>query len=414
MDDWISAIEPGSAISLYLHIPFCRRLCWFCACRTQGTKTDGPVAAYLETLARELALFGSRLPEGVTLSRMHWGGGTPTLLQPDMISELAARIADVVPLAPGAEFSVEVDPNEIDQPRVDALARAGMNRASIGVQDFDDEVQNTIGRIQGFEATRDAADMLRGAGIRSLNADILFGLPHQDRGRIASTVQKLLTLTPDRVALYGYAHVPWIARRQSLIPSDALPQPEERLALFETARQLFEWDGYEQIGIDHFALPGDGLAIAARAGKLRRNFQGYTDEPSETLIGLGASAISRFPQGYTQNNPGTSAHTKAIRAETFSTCRGHVFTAEDRLRSRMIEAVMCDFSVSRQDLADRFPEEMALADSLLSGAAITFGDTVRLTEQGLRITDEARPLARIIARYFDAYDMSEQAHASAI
>ncbi|WP_298839919.1 oxygen-independent coproporphyrinogen III oxidase [uncultured Roseobacter sp.] len=414
MGDWISAIRPGSSISLYLHIPFCRRLCWFCACRTQGTKTDSPVAAYLETLKAELELLARRLPEGVTLGRMHWGGGTPTLLQPGMISELAGRIADVLPLAQGAEFSVEVDPNEIDQPRVDALAAAGMNRASVGVQDFDDEVQNTIGRIQGFEATRDAADMLRAAGIRSLNADILFGLPHQDCGRIAATVQKLLTLSPDRVALYGYAHVPWMARRQSLIPSDALPQPEERLALFETARQLFEWDGYEQIGIDHFALPGDGLAIAAKSGRLRRNFQGYTDEASETLVGLGASSISRFPQGYTQNDPGTSAHTREIREGRFSTVRGHQFTAEDHLRSRIIEAIMCDFEVLREDLHTQFPDAVSLADDLLSGAAGQFGDTVRLTDAGLRIAEDARPLTRIIARYFDAYDMSEQAHASAI
>lgn len=225
--DWISAIKPGSAISLYIHVPFCRRLCWFCACRTQGTQSDSPVIAYLETLKSELRMLVDRLPAGVTLSRLHWGGGTPTLLQPAMMEDLAKSILDVVPLGKNAEFSVEIDPNEIDADRLDALADAGMNRASIGVQDFDDEIQKTIGRIQSYDITRDAVDMIRERGIASLNADILYGLPHQTKTRMTESVQKLLSLSPDRVALYGYAHVPWMAKRQQLIPSDALPTPEQ-------------------------------------------------------------------------------------------------------------------------------------------------------------------------------------------
>lgn len=414
MTGWINAIKPGTQISLYLHIPFCRRLCWFCACRTQGTKTDSPVQAYLETLITELDLLAENLPEGVTLSRMHWGGGTPTLLQPDMIKTLADKVAQVVPLAPGAEFSVEIDPNELDQARVDALARAGMNRASIGVQDFDDQIQQTIGRIQGFDVTLQAANMLRSAGIHSLNADILFGLPHQTRAGIATTVQKLLTLSPDRVALYGYAHVPWMARRQALIPTEALPKPEDRLALFETARQLFEWDSYKQIGIDHFALPDDSLTIAARSGKLRRNFQGYTDDPADVLIGLGASSISRFPQGYAQNEPATSAHTKAIRAGTFSTKKGHFLTAQDLLRGRVIEALMCDFEVRFEDLEQFDPAEVQAVHHLMQEAVAAFGEMVSLTDQVFKIRKDAHALTRIIARHFDAYDMSAQAHASAI
>ena len=206
--DWISQIQPGSAVSLYVHVPFCRRLCWFCACRTQGTQTDSPVAAYLETLKAEIALLGRHLPEGVKLSRLHWGGGTPTLLGPTMMEELARTILDVAPLAEQAEFSVEIDPNEIDGDRLDALAAAGMNRASIGVQDFDPQIQEIIGRIQSFDVTRRAVDMIRDRDIASLNADILFGLPHQTKARMTESVQKLLSLSPDRVALYGYAHVP--------------------------------------------------------------------------------------------------------------------------------------------------------------------------------------------------------------
>src|SRR5690606_11445123 len=212
--DWVRAIPEGGRISLYMHVPFCRRLCWFCACRTQGTVSDDPVRAYAEVLQAELAILAADLPRDVTLSRLHWGGGTPTMMPPEVMAEVAGAVFKVVPLGPDAEFSVEIDPNEIDDDRLDALAAAGMNRASIGVQDFDPAIQEAIGRDQTFEVTKLAIDKLRARGIASLNADILFGLPFQNKERIATSVQKLLSLGPDRVALYGYAHVPWMARRQ--------------------------------------------------------------------------------------------------------------------------------------------------------------------------------------------------------
>ena len=411
---WIKAIAPGSDISLYLHVPFCRRLCWFCACRTQGTQSDAPVAAYLETLKAELTLLHRILPEGVRLSRLHWGGGTPTLMSAAMMSDLAGAVFDVAPMAPQGEFSVEIDPNEIDDARLDALAAAGMNRASIGVQDFDEAIQQTIGRIQGYDITRDAVLAIRARGVTSLNADILFGLPHQSRARITESVQKLLSLNPDRVALYGYAHVPWMAKRQQMIPSDALPTPEERLELFETARKLFLWDGYAEIGIDHFATQTDGLTVAQKAGKLRRNFQGYTDDPADVLIGVGASSISRFPQGYAQNAPATGVHTGAIRDGRFSVSKGHVFTPDDKLRGRMIEALMCDFKVDSHELQDRFNVSEADIRSLFDKVMADFPGMLTLESGVLGIPVAARPLTRMIARSFDAYDMSKAGHSSAI
>lgn len=412
--DWISEISPGQAISLYVHVPFCRRLCWFCACRTQGTQTAAPVQAYVETLKSELKLLGTKLPEGVTLSRLHWGGGTPTLLSPAMMNDLAQAIFDVAPMGPGSEFSVEIDPNEIDEARLDALAAAGMNRASIGVQDFDDEIQKTIGRIQSYDVTRDAIDMIRARGIHSLNADILYGLPHQSQARMTESVQKLLSLTPDRVALYGYAHVPWMAKRQQMIPSDVLPTPEQRLNLFETARQLFAWDGYAEIGIDHFATPEDGLTIAQRKGELRRNFQGYTDDPCDVLIGVGASSISKFPKGFAQNAPATSAHTTAIREGRFSTSRGHRFKGEDRMRSRIIEALMCDFRVDTGEITRDFDISASQLAAMYDQANRDFDGLLQITSQGLYIPEHARPLTRMIARSFDAYDLSKAGHSSAI
>lgn len=411
---WIQAVPAGSSISLYLHVPFCRRLCWFCACRTQGTSSDEPVRAYAQTLKQEIALLKRHLAPGVTLSRLHWGGGTPTLLPADLMRDLADTIFDAVPLGPDAEFSVEIDPNEIDEDRLDALAAAGMNRASIGVQDFDPEIQKTIGREQSYELTKRVADQIRARGIRSLNADILYGLPHQTRARIADSVQKLLTLSPDRVALYGYAHVPWMSRRQQMIPSDAMPTPEERLRLFETARQLFTWDGYQEIGIDHFARPEDGMAIAARNGTLRRNFQGYTDDTAPVLIGLGASSISRFPQGYAQNASGTSDHTKAIRDGQFSTHRGHVFTGEDILRARMIEALMCDFRIDRAEMIRDYGVSPQRLDEMFRTAASAFDGWVDVDATGFSVPVKSRPLTRMIARAFDAYDQTKAQHSAAI
>ena len=411
--DWIRAIAPGSEISLYLHVPFCRRLCWFCACRTQGTSSDAPVRAYADTLQAEIALFSQILPPGVTLSRLHWGGGTPTMLPADLIGDLTAAIFRAAPMAGGGEFSVEIDPDEIDAPRLDALVAAGMNRASIGVQDFDPEIQTAIGREQSYELTARVAAMIRACGVTSLNADILFGLPHQTASRITASVQQLLTLNPDRVALYGYAHVPWMSRRQQLIPSDTLPTPQERLGLFETAEVLFKRGGYVPIGIDHFAKPGDGLAKAAAAGRLRRNFQGYTDDAAPVLVGLGASSISYFPQGYAQNASGTSDHTKAIRAGEFSTHRGHAFTPEDRLRGRIIEALMCDFAVDFAELEAGYGMDRARDMAMFQKAATRFGDLVVLDDDRFTIIPEGRALTRIVARMFDAYDTGAK-HSAAI
>ena len=250
--------------------------------------------------------------------------------------------------------------------------------------------------------------------MHSLNADILYGLPHQTTARIVDSVQKLLTLSPDRVALYGYAHVPWMSRRQQMIPSDTLPTPQERLRLFETAADLFRFGGYVDIGIDHFARPADSMARALAAGTLRRNFQGYTDEPAPVLIGLGASSISRFPQGFAQAVSGTSDYTKAIRAGAFPTHRGHVFTGEDRMRARIIEALMCDFHVARAEILRDFDCTPDRLDGMLHRAAAEFAGMVTLDATGLTIPPRARPLTRMVARAFDAFDQTKAQHSAAV
>lgn len=412
--EWMQAIRPGAHVSLYLHIPYCRRLCWFCACRTQGTSTDRPLIPYLALLKDELALVGAHLPQDVKISQIHLGGGTPTLLPPALLRDLGAVLADFRPSAPNMQFSVEIDPTEVDAARIDALQEIGMTRASIGVQDFDPLVQDSIGRTQSFEQTRDVVDMLRAAGIRSLNMDILYGLPHQTRARMADSVQRVLSLHPDRVALYGYAHVPWMAKRQVMIPSEALPGAEARLELFDTARRLFMWDGYREIGIDHFAREGDSLAEADRMRRLRRNFQGYTDDASDVLIGLGASAISRYPQGYAQNISTSSRYAAAIREGRLATERGHVMTPEDSLRADMIESLMCDFMIDMGKLSRK--HDVALDKLLVLTAPLRarFAGYIEVSDTCIRLTDSSRLIARLAAQELDAYQMAEGRHSRAM
>lgn len=411
---WISAIPAGAPVSLYVHIPYCRRLCWFCACRTQGTSTDRPLVPYLDKILRELELVGAHLDPDVVVSEIHLGGGTPTLLPPDMIARLVEALRRFRPLSDDLRFSVEIDPTEVDRPRIEALARAGMSRASIGVQDFDPVVQAAIGREQSFEQTRAVCEMLRENGIDSLNMDILYGLPHQSRERLSESVQRVLSLNPDRVALYGYAHVPWMAKRQVMIPSEALPDATERLELFETARKLFLWDGYDQIGIDHFARPNDSMATAAQSGALKRNFQGYTAEVSNVLIGLGASAISRYPQGFAQNHSTSSSYAKAIEAGELATLRGHAMDDEDALRSDMIEHLMCDFALDYPRLAAAHKVPVTHLRSMARAACEQFSGWIEEDQTGLRLTREPALIARLVAQTFDAYQMPDGRHSRAL
>lgn len=400
----LAALDPDDPVSVYIHIPFCERLCWFCACRTQGTQTLAPVEAYIGTLEQELALLRDILPKGLRMGRMHWGGGTPTILPPALIHRLARAVKAVLPPADDCEFSVEIDPTMVDRAKIAALAAEGMSRASIGIQDFDPLVQQAIGRQQPFDVTRACVDDLRAAGIASLNADLVYGLPHQTAARLADTVNKVLDLAPDRIALFGYAHVPWMSKRQKLIKDADLPGDRDRFALAELAAERFRTAGLEPIGIDHFARPGDGLAQAARSGHLRRNFQGYVDDRCATLIGLGASSISRLPGGYIQNAAATPAYVQRIEAGALAGARGHMLGADDLLRARAIEMVMCDFRLDLGAMRQAFGPRTEVLRADMTRTAERFGDLVRLDGDVLEILPEGRALTRIIASAFDAYN----------
>ncbi|WP_424978113.1 oxygen-independent coproporphyrinogen III oxidase [Leisingera sp. S232] len=399
----LQALDPEVPVSVYIHIPFCERLCWFCACRTQGTQTLSPVESYIGTLEQELKLVAPLLPKGLKMGRMHWGGGTPTILPPHLIHRLAQAVKEVFLQAEDWEFSVEIDPTMVDRGKINALAAEGMNRASIGIQDFDPLVQQAIGRAQPFEATRACVEDLRRAGIKSLNADLVYGLPHQTQARMADTVEKVLSLTPDRLALFGYAHVPWMAKRQKLIKEETLPDDLARYHLAALAADKFAEAGFASIGIDHFARPGDGLETASRTGHLRRNFQGYTDDTCPSLIGFGASSISRFAGGYIQNAPATPAYVQRVEAGQLTGVRGHTMSQEDMLRGRAIEMLMCEFTLDRDELRRRFGSLSETLAQDLAQIAARFGDLAHLDEETLEISPAGRPLTRIIASCLDQH-----------
>lgn len=411
---WLEDIPAGARVSLYVHVPYCRRLCWFCACRTQGTLTERPLVPYLAQLKSELALVGRHLRPDVEVAAIHLGGGTPTILPPAMLADLLGSLRAFRPLAPDAALSVEIDPTEIDAPRMDALSAAGLTRASLGVQDFDVAVQEAIGRAQPFELTRDVVAMVRDAGVRSLNMDLLYGLPRQGRARMVETVEKVLALAPDRLALYGYAHVPWMAKRQSLIPEGELPDAEERLDLFATAARLFEWDGFEALGIDHFARPDDPLAVAAREGRMRRNFQGYTEDGSDILIGIGASAISRLPGGYVHNAPTSAAWGAAVGAGRLPVERGHALTPEDRLRADMIESLLCRLELDLHDVGRRHGISLTRLLYLTGKLRHRFAPWIEARDGTIRLNRQPRLIARLAAQTLDAYAMSEGRHSRAM
>lgn len=399
----LETLDPDDPVSVYIHVPFCERLCWFCACHTQGTQTLAPVESYIETLEAELEMLRNTVPDGLHMGRLHWGGGTPTILPPALIHRLAKAIRSVFPPADVFEFSVEIDPTMVDRAKIDALAAEGMTRASIGIQDFDPEVQQAIGRLQPFDVTRACVDDLRAAGVTSLNTDLVYGLPHQTLTRIEDTIDKVLTFVPDRVALFGYAHVPWVSKRQKLIKEDALPDDLARYTLATRASERFVKAGLTAIGIDHFARPGDALATALDTGSLRRNFQGYTADTCQTLIGLGASSISRFPGGYVQNAPATAAYKQRIAEGLFPGARGYAMTQNDRLHARAIEQLMCTFALDLNDLAAELGPKAYGLLPYLEDTATRFAPLAKLEGYRISISPEGRPLTRMIASVLDQH-----------
>ncbi len=414
--EWLAALPPATPISLYMHIPFCDRLCWFCGCHTKQVLRYDPIAAYLPSLLKETETVAGLVDGRGHVVALHLGGGSPSMLRPADLMALSASVQRQFAVSAALEFSIEIDPNDMTPDRYDAFALAGVNRISIGVQDFDPKVQAAINRIQTFEQTRDVVDGMRQRGVTSVNLDVLYGLPHQTTEGLAATVEQVLSMQPDRIALFGYAHVPWMKKHQQLIDEAVLPGPAERLRQSVLAAEQICRAGYVAIGIDHFAKPADGLAVAAKAGRLHRNFQGYTTDAAPALIGLGASAIGGLPQGYVQNVTATGEYIRSIQEHGLAVARGLRFTPEDRMRGWVIERLMCDFAVSVRELRERFGADAAPVVKEMQYAALYDGDgAVAFDGSRFEVTDAGRSFVRSIAAAFDTYLGSGPArHSTAI
>jgi oxygen-independent coproporphyrinogen III oxidase len=401
---WLSALPKNLPLSLYLHVPFCDTLCWFCGCHTHVVNRYSPVSTYLGALLCEIATVAAIIGPDHPVSHIHWGGGSPTMLSPADIAALAAAVRAAFCVSDRAEFAVEIDPRGLTDETIAALAAAGLTRASIGVQDLDETVQRAINRVQPHEVTRSAVERLRAAGIAAINIDLVYGLPHQTESGVAQTIERTLELEPQRFAVFGYAHVPHFKKHMNLIKPETLPDAAARLAQFELAHRLLSAAGYVPIGLDHFALPDDGLAKAQAAGTLARNFQGYTDDAAPALIGLGASSISALPQGYVQNVPDVPEYRKAVEANMLATIRGVALSDDDVLRRAIIARLMCDLSVDLDAIARPFGKSAADFRAELDRLVELQGQGyVEIDGARIAVPAAARYGVRLVAAAFDRY-----------
>ncbi len=412
---WLAGLGEET-VSLYLHVPFCARLCWFCGCHTTATTRLAPVAAYAETLLAEIDLVAAAIGRRLPVGHVHWGGGTPTAMPPALLAAVMDRLRTRFDLRPDAEIAVELDPRTADAAALDGLAAIACTRASLGVQDFDPQVQRAVNRIQDFATTAACAEGLRARGIAALNLDLIYGLPHQTEESVRRTAAQAMALAPDRIAVFGYAHVPWMKKHQALLPEAALPDAAARWRQRAAIEAEILAQGWEAIGLDHYARPGDPMAAAARGRRLRRNFQGYTTDAAPVLLGLGASAIGALPQGYVQNATPIPAHRDRVRAGELPVVRGIALTAEDRMRREVIEQIMCHGEADLDVVAARHGQDpcgLRAAGPALDAMALD--GVVEWDGRSVRVPARSRPLLRNVAAAFDAYlRPAEGRHARAV
>jgi oxygen-independent coproporphyrinogen-3 oxidase len=413
---WLAELPPNLPLSLYLHVAYCEEMCWFCGCHTKITKKYAPIATYLEALLREIDLVAAALPARMAARHVHFGGGSPTVLKAEDFVRLVTRLRDRFVVAEDAEVAVELDPRTADETYVKAMAGVGVTRASCGVQDFNPVVQKAINRIQPYEQVAEVVGWLRKHGVPEVNTDLVYGLPHQTVDSIVETLDLAFTLDPSRISLFGYAHVPWMKKHQTMIPDAALPGTEDRWAQYEACHARLAEHGYVPVGFDHFAKEDDEMAVALREGRLHRNFQGYTTDANPALIGFGASGIGSLPQGYAVNDGGVHGYQRTIGEGRLATARGIAVTAEDKLRRDVIERLMCDLAVDLDAVARAHgrtaacfaPELAALQD--LEKDGILLRDGYRLT-----MTEDGKALVRAVCAKFDKYlKAGELRHSKAV
>ena len=397
---WITALPEGADVSLYLHVPFCQQLCWYCGCSTKVVNRYEPIAHYVTALEREIETVAALMPKGHRVTHIHWGGGSPNVLEAMHIERLLKLLRSRFVVADGAEIAIEIDPRGLDEARITAMAEGGVTRISFGVQDFNEDVQIAINRVQSFELTERAVAAFRAHGIASINIDLVYGLPHQTSESVRRTIDLVRKLDPDRIATFAYAHLPDRIKHQRLISDAALPGTEARHEQGTLITELLLDAGYQRVGLDHFAKSHDQLS----AEPISRNFQGYTTDAADALIGLGATSISKLPQGYLQNEVDVKGYTKRVLEGHLATVRGVALSEDDRVRAAVIERLMCTFDLSAEALRVEFGES---ALPVLSEAEALIADDhdelLERTRDGFRVREPARPFVRSICARFDAY-----------
>lgn len=398
-----AADEP---LSLYVHIPFCHHHCDFCACFVIATPYHSVAEQYLAYLEREIAAVAELLPDRRKVIQVHWGGGTPTYLAPPEMERLFAALNQHFELLDGAEIGVEVDPRVTTREHLESLAEMGFNRLSMGLQDLDPEVQEAIGRGQTWEQTVELVDAARDIGFsEGVNFDLIYGLPRQRHDTFATSLERALELRPDRLAVYSFAYVPWLKVNQKRMDEDALPAPETKLELYLIALNRLLEAGYEPIGMDHFALPHDELAVAAREGRLERNFMGYTVKPVSTMIGFGVSAIGDLEVGYFQNGKKLSSYYRALDEDRLPIERGRLLDDDDLLRREVIMQMMCNFHVDKRRIENRFDIDFDdyFGPSLAQLADLEQAGFVGNTAEKVEVRGNGRLFVRNAAMVFDRY-----------
>lgn len=409
--DYINSLNRlvvGDAVSLYIHIPFCKSLCLYCACNMLVTHRVERVQDYLVALKREIkavaALTGRR-----RVTFLSFGGGTPNFLGSQDLRDLFACLRESFDLDAACEIAMELDPRVVEAGQAQLLSECGVTRVSLGAQDFNPEVQEIVQRHQPYDQVARVCDEMRAAGIMRINLDLMYGLPKQTPESIATTAEQVCALDPDRIALFSYAHVPQIKKHQVALEAHGLPGLHERLAMDQAAREVLLSNAYHAIGIDHFAKDGDAMLRASRAGKLHRNFQGYTEDGTETLIGLGCSSISQTADGYFQNEHDESAYQALITADTLSVKRGFLLSPEDRLRGAIIERLMCDLACDVGAMCQQyqFPIEN-LAEDFERLTPYEEAGLIAREGYAIKLTSPYRMAIRVICKAFDPYSQGCQ------
>ena len=408
LDQWLgqrAALGWHQPLSVYVHVPFCASVCYYCACNKIVTKDRDRGRAYVEDLMREVEIYAERLGRREPVSQMHFGGGTPTFLDGATLQSVIDGLERVFAFTPQAERSIEVDPRTVDVASLRELHGQRFNRLSFGVQDFDGDVQAAVHRVQSTEQVFDLSRAAREIGFESVNVDLIHGLPRQSEATFRKTLETLVELRPDRVAVYGYAHLPERFKPQRRIHSVELPPARDKLAMMRMAIQMLTENGYVYIGMDHFALPDDALAVAQRRGMLHRNFMGYTTQPDCDMLGLGVSAIGRMGPSYAQNFRTLEEYSDAVRAGRLPIHRGYELSRDDMLRRSAIMSIMCSGEVSFAALETSFLIDTKLAFSEEIGRLREFQDLglVRIDPDGIAVTAQGRFFVRAIAMVFDRY-----------